>query len=308
MQGTGSWDIFPAPDARIVPGNTPLNCPIIDPGHSLALPWNPYAYNYQPVMSNTTHYSPSISRELHCDWPQCLKLEFTTTEEHKLHRKFHAREVRNRWQPYKPNNICTWHGCASQARLKTSKLFEDHISNIHINPLICTRDGCKHKTPFRGKADLQRHIDSIHDGAPKIKCPYPTCEILDEKSFCRKDKLIFHLRKVHTSDPCPYDHCASCMLPQIDTCEDTAKHIGKTHGDYECALKSCLGTRSQFSEEGMLEHLQLNHNILWELVLKIGDIIKKVDGRVLRDEHLTGQFEFLDCTSCTRMWLRQIRQ
>lgn len=307
MQGTGAWDIHgpPAFEAWTIPDIAPLNCPIIDFGHSLALPWNQHAWDYPSVMSETTHSASSISRELRCEWPQCSKLEFSNAEEHKFHTKVHAREVRNSWKPSGSNNKCTWHNCTSKARLKTSKLFEDHISNIHINPLICSRDGCTHKTPFRGKADLQRHIDSVHEIIAKIKCPYPECQISDEKSFCRKDKLICHLRKAHASDPCPYNHCASSIALCIDACDDTARHIGKMHGEYECALKSCLGTRSQFSEEGMLEHLQLNHNIRWEMVLKIRDVIKKIDGKVLKDDHLRGRFEVSNCTSCAKLWLGQ---
>ncbi|CZR58450.1 uncharacterized protein PAC_08342 [Phialocephala subalpina] len=305
LHRTGSWDTIPAFEAWTVPNTTPLNCPIIDLGHNLTLPWNQYSWDYPSISYGIARSVSSTSREFRCDWPQCSKLEFTTAEEHKLHTKFHAREVRNRWQPSSPNNKCTWHSCTSQARLKTSKLFEDHISNIHINPLICTRDGCKHKTPFRGKADLQRHIDSVHNNVPKIRCPYEACSLSDEKSFCRKDKLICHLRKVHDTDPCPYDHSANCLISSTEFCESTARHIGKVHGEYECALKSCEGTRSQFSEEGLLEHLQLGHDIRWEMVLKIRDVVKKVDGRVLRDGHLRGKYEIPDCTSCARQWPRQ---
>lgn len=176
-------------------------------------------------------------------------------------------------------------------------MLEDHISNIHINPLLCTRNGCKHRTPFRGKADLQRHIDTVHGKAPKIRCPYRRCQSSEAKLYSRKDKLISHLRDVHDTDPCPHNHCVSSMFSSPDSCESTAKHIGKMHGEYECALRSCSGTRSQFSEESFMAHLQLHHEIKWERVLKTKDLAKRA-GRVLREEHVVGQFEFSDCTSC----------
>ncbi|CZR51030.1 uncharacterized protein PAC_00905 [Phialocephala subalpina] len=287
----------------IVSDNTPQSCPPVILSHDLDWPWYQTVWDCPSITSDTScSASPaSTSRVPSCDWPECSHLEFSTTEEHKIHTKAHACDVRKCWRSSEPFNRCTWHKCSSQARLKTSKLFEDHINNIHINPLLCTRDGCKHKTPFRGKADLQRHIDSVHGNTPKIRCPYQTCQSSSEKPYSRKDKLINHLRKAHDTDRCPYHHCVSSMFSSPDDCESTAKHIGKMHGEYECALKSCFNTRSQFSEESLMAHLQLHHDMNWEWVLKTRDIAKR-EGRILRDQHLVGQFEFSDCTSCTKLW------
>ncbi|KAF8855482.1 hypothetical protein BDZ45DRAFT_804915 [Acephala macrosclerotiorum] len=299
LQGDASLNEVSALQSWVIPDSTAQSYATTDFSPTLPRLLNQYGWNPPSVVSDTSY---SVFR---CDWPQCSKEEFDTAEEYKLHTKTHARDIRSRWQPSNSSNKCTWYKCTSQARLKTSKLFEDHINNIHINPLLCTRDGCKHKTPFRGKADLQRHIDSVHDNTPKINCPYRTCLSSYEKPFSRKDKLISHLRKVHDTDPCPYDHCVNSMFSSLDYCESTAKHIGKMHSEFECALRSCYGTRSQFSEESFMAHLQLHHGIRWELVLKIKDIAKKDEARILRDHHVVGLFEFSDCTSCPKLCRRK---
>lgn len=231
-------------------------------------------------------------RQFQCNWPRCVKVgSFGSVEEWKKHMKEHARCVRNSWKPLEP---CCWYGCSSKARHKTSKLFEDHLNNIHINPLICTVEGCKHKKPFRGKADLQRHISSVHIEGLKSRCPFPRC-MSEGKDFSRKDKLISHLREIHDTDPCPFSHCSGELNPMTDS---TAKHIGKLHGEFECALKSCRRSVSQFCERGFLEHLELDHNMRWEVVLKTRDIVKSLGNGSLRDEHILST-QADDCSLCS---------
>lgn len=206
--------------------------------------------------------------------------------------KGHARSVRSIWKPSQP---CSWHGCPSKARHKAAKQFEDHLNNIHINPLVCTVEGCKHKTPFRGKADLQRHINSVHINGIKAKCPFRKCAS-EGRDFSRKDKLVLHLRVIHDTDPCPFAHCMVVLDPRKDS---TAQHFSKLHGDFECALGSCKAHVSQFCESGFLEHLQLDHKMAWESVLKARDMAKKTERRALSDEHIRLMCtEVYDCTVC----------
>ncbi|KAE8452852.1 hypothetical protein EG329_013124 [Mollisiaceae sp. DMI_Dod_QoI] len=242
-----------------------------------------------PVAFLPTFVESSASRNFQCDWPQCpQKGPFTGVEGWKSHKKDHARAIHKSWKPFQQ---CSWHGCPSKARYKTTKLFEDHLNNIHINPLICTIEGCRHKKPFRGKADLQRHINSVHMDGSKLRCPFSKCTT-EGRDFSRKDKLISHLREIHDTDHCPYSHCVEELNPMTDS---TAKHIGKLHGEFECALRSCKKSTSQFCERGFLDHLQLDHNMNWETVLRTRDIAKIFGDKTLRDEHI---IDVRDCNIC----------
>lgn len=237
------------------------------------------------------HRKSSIPRQYNCGWLGCIKSgSLSNVEEWKLHMKDHARIVRTSWRPSEP---CCWYGCPSKARHKTAKLFEDHLNNIHINPLLCTVDGCNHKTPFRGKADLQRHINCVHIEGSKAKCPFLSCRS-EGRDFSRKDKLIIHLRDAHDTDPCPFAHCVVVLDPRIDS---TAKHIAKLHGEFECALGSCKQFVSSFCDSGLLEHLQLDHKMDWGTVLKARDIAKNVENKTLRDEHVM-RAEVYNCSIC----------
>jgi hypothetical protein len=237
------------------------------------------------------HQAPSRPRQYNCGWLACTEASsLSGVEEWKLHMKDHARNARDSWNPPEP---CCWSGCLSKARHKTAKMFEDHLNNIHINPLLCTVEGCRHRTPFRGKADLQRHINSVHIEGTKAKCPFLSCTS-ERQYYSRKDKLILHLREVHDTDPCPFAHCFVVLDPRIDS---TAKHIAKLHGEFECALGSCKRFVSSFCDSGFLEHLQLHHKMDWESVLKARDMAKNVGNKTLRDEHVMCA-EIYNCNIC----------
>ncbi|KUJ18217.1 uncharacterized protein LY89DRAFT_717811 [Mollisia scopiformis] len=236
--------------------------------------------------------SSTTKQQYDCNWPRCRKSSpFDSAEHWKSHMKEHSRNIQDEWTQGSP---CTWYGCPSKARHRTKKLLEDHINNIHINPLVCVVEGCRHKTPFRGKADLQRHINSVHIECTKIKCPFPSCTT-ERRDFSRKDKLMNHLRDIHDTDPCPFvPHCMVKLNPELDS---TAKHIGKQHGEFECALGSCKKFASQFCESGFLDHLQLDHKMAWSMVLKARDIAKQSGNKALRDEHVMCE-EVYDCSIC----------
>jgi hypothetical protein len=250
-----------------------------------ALPWDFPFLETLPAMNKSKYF--------HCDWPDCPKKDVLMTfEEHKLHTEAHGRDVRSHW---KPNKRCPWPGCSSKALHKTPKFLDDHLNNIHINPLICTRDDCKYKKPFPRKSDLQRHIDSVHMGTTRIRCPYPSCEH-KKMQFCRRDKWFLHLRDHHKTELCPYAHCQSRRDPPCN--EDADKHIGKAHSVYECALRSCNGSVSQFSDCGLLEHLQVDHRLTWEQVLRTRDAVKEASDVVVRDKHVVEIAELSDCRHC----------
>lgn len=74
--------------------------------------------------------------------------------------------------------------------------------------------------------------------------------------------------------------------------------MGKTHGAFECAVRSCRGSESQFSEDGLAEHLQVSHNMNWEVALKTRDMVKSSSETIVREEHLLGMPDFSDCNLC----------
>lgn len=233
------------------------------------------------------------AQELRCDWPQCSSLDpFESIDTHKSHIKHHAQEVSNKWSP---GQKCTWHRCTSNASQRNRNLFDTHINNIHVNPLLCTVLHCKHKRPFRANHDLQRHIDTAHNVSSRYQCPYSSCR---SRGFIRKDKFIRHLKEHHDTEPCPYAHCQrqTDMIPLHQ--RSISKHIGKAHGSFECALGNCKGKISGFAESQLLEHLQLHHAMEWPSVLKARDMIKAKCDRTLTASYLKQCSEVQDCRIC----------
>jgi len=88
-------------------------------------------------------------------------------------------------------------------------------------------------------------------------------------------------------------------MEDIPLCKLSAsKHIGKAHSNFECALKSCEGKISRFSENQLLEHLELHHAMEWTLVLKARDEVKAGADRVLRSDLLLRDVGVHDCKIC----------
>jgi hypothetical protein len=247
-----------------------------------------------PLWLATLDFDEISAKGLRCDWPKCSDLGvFDSIEKHKSHIKQHARDVSSSWNP---GWKCTWHKCNSKASHRSRNVFEAHLNNIHVNPLVCTVKHCKHKTPFRANHDLQRHIATVHNVDSKYTCPYMSCA---GRGFIRKDKWMSHLKEHHDTEPCPYAHCQRRMENIPLHQRSVSKHIGKTHSNFECALKSCKGKISRFAESQLLEHLELHHAMEWALVLKARDLVKADGGRILTSDHLLQVVELRDCKMCT---------
>jgi hypothetical protein len=254
-----------------------------------------YPCSSSPWLTNVDFAEVSV-RDLRCDWPHCFSLGvFDSVEKHKSHIKHHAQEVSSKWSP---GRKCTWHKCSSKASHRSRNLFEAHLNNIHINPLVCTVKDCKHKTPFRANHDLQRHIATAHNVDSKYTCPFTSCA---SRGFIRKDKWMSHVKGHHDTELCPYAHCQrhteNIPLHQ----RSISKHIGKAHSSFECALKSCKGKISRFAESQLLEHLQIHHGMEWALVLNARDMVKADGGRTLTSDHLKQDSEVRDCKICTEV-------
>jgi len=232
-----------------------------------------------------------LDNDLRCDWAQCSSLPvFETIEKHKSHLKEH--EVSSQWSP---GLKCTWFKCSSKAAHRSRNVFEAHLNNIHLNPLVCTVTPCKHKTPFRANHDLQRHIATVHCVDSKYKCPYMSCM---GRAFIRKDKWITHLKEHHDTEPCPYEHCQRRTENVPFHQRSVSRHIGKVHSNFECDLKSCKGKISGFKESQLLEHLQLHHAMEWAVVLKSRETMKANGDRTLTSDCIKQDLDVHDCKIC----------
>jgi hypothetical protein len=249
-------------------------------------------FSNSPWPSNVD-FEEALSEELRCNWPQCSSLGlFDNIEKHKSHLKQHAQDVSSSWSP---GLKCTWYKCNSKASHRSRNLFEAHLNNIHLNPLMCTVKHCKHKTPFRANHDLQRHIATAHNVDSKYKCPYMSCA---GRGFIRKDKWMSHLKGHHDTESCPFEHCQrrTDNIPLHQ--RSVSRHIGKAHSNFECALTSCKGKISRFKENQLLEHLQFHHAMEWSLVLKARDMMKADGDRTLTSDYIKQDVNVRDCKIC----------
>lgn len=81
--------------------------------------------------------------------------------------------------------------------------FPNKLTLCHRTRYHCLYYGCQDdKREFRRKADLERHVDSLHnrDQQPHIDCLEPKCHRKGQFGFLRKDKMIEHMRDVHKAD------------------------------------------------------------------------------------------------------------
>ena len=137
--------------------------------------------------------------------------------------------------------------------LKTPKQLEQHLENIHRNPLVCSTLGCSHRKPFGKQSDLNRHIRSVHLATYDHDCPYEDCS----QAFKRQDKLKKHLRECHPQVRCLLHHC-SATIPDIQR----EVYQAEAHGTYECALGLCKDNpSSRFSWVAFRRHLRLHHKM-----------------------------------------------
>jgi len=50
---------------------------------------------------------------------------------------------------------------------------------------------------FKRRADLTRHMDTVHDVKRWWDCPRPRCDRKADRGFTRRDHLYEHLRNKH---------------------------------------------------------------------------------------------------------------
>lgn len=271
------------------------------------------------VLSELTFTLISKGNYYRCSWPRCgSTVVFRGRNAVQGHmEKVHIANVRAAWPG------CKWPDCESKkGSFTTGKRLEDHLQNIHIEPLICAESGCSHTKPFGKQGDLERHHKSRHaDGSVPYKCPHNSCP-KPINGFARKDKLREHLRNWHGNFECLNQGChrgpgngfrteeqllshtrtahktaqVGCPLPHCETSNTTEaalgvlldEHFEAIHGDYNCELGICGHTQSsEFVPYTLKKHLIKDHDISPTEAVGLVDALVKAGECTLKDSQLT---------------------
>ncbi|KAH8790625.1 hypothetical protein BGZ57DRAFT_24710 [Hyaloscypha finlandica] len=263
---------------------------------------SPETTRKQPGMNSQS--KPSFDR-YKCTWDGCQQ---RSPGEKELgdHLSAHSEDALAHWAC---GSTCTWQGCKSKAKFKTTRQFNIHLENIHTKPLLCTRSRCTHKRPFRNKHELERHNSSKHSAERPWDCPYDYCPS-ETRAFARKDKWLKHIREVqHENDAfCPYLHCLSSTIRTEKGFEDRkeiATHFNLTHSwgvvdGYGCALGSCgnTGKHDRWHVLELYRHLEEQHKIR-EVFSYLGRKLEGTD-HIFRFQHVPLSFYNIltDCEMC----------
>ncbi|KAH8587711.1 hypothetical protein B0O99DRAFT_641127 [Bisporella sp. PMI_857] len=211
---------------------------------------------------------------------------------------------------------CTWPGCESEAFLKTRKLLETHVYNLHVNPLMCDVPGCTYRKAFAKLGDLERHKATRHERAGRFKCPDATCP-RHIQGFSRKDKLKAH-SKSHAPKIlyCQFNHCEFYVNAErrkrFRSNNEHSIHQA-SHGLYECAVGGCEGSSSSFTLDGLIQHLNRRHWWRFYIRLNKDNFAKGLQASLVLDDtgykkmvatHAPSWFPTLNylghCSSCHR--------
>ena len=168
-------------------------------------------------------------------------------------------------------SLCSWPGYTSKIKFKTLPLFRQHLTNIHINPRLCTEPGCEWKTPFGRTSDLARQKMTVHSKERAYFCAITSCDA-QIKEFACKDHLIKHMRDLHANYYCPLNHCRRGRGAAFTTPEEEAAHIEGFHdGDiFECAVKACAqAPSSRFSYGFLKTYLRIDHGLTYRSVNRV---------------------------------------
>src|SRR6266536_2620052 len=232
------------------------------------------------------------SAEARCPWTACsASPALRTEEETKAHLEEHWTDMFRQWSGA---SKCSWPKCSSKATFKFPKLLKTHISNIHINPLVCTVPQCSYTKPFGKQYELDRHISTVHGEARNHRCPIESCEA-GITGFARKDKLLNHMREQHDNLRCPYNHCSATVLK---TQEES--HLQQFHGSFECALGICeQGLASRFREVDLQRHIRKHHGLTYDPAQKLMKRVNNAEDKTARGSLLTS-WRWQDCPICSK--------
>jgi hypothetical protein len=200
---------------------------------------------------------PTVGSRSSCNWPGCTSTKLFSNQ---IAQSEHVSATHILDVLQNTSSSCTWPGC-TKSKLDTSKKLENHVFNIHIEPLRCPFSGCSRTEPFGRKGDLDRHIASVHKRERRWKCPRRNCSF-HIKGFPRKDKLNEHLRtRGHGALKCEYRHCgksAADFAPFLTEAE-LMSHFDDHHGNFECGIGSCANTSSALTPRTLRSHVFRYH-------------------------------------------------
>jgi hypothetical protein len=259
-----------------------------------------------------------------CTWNGCqeyLPPGNSLTE----HRKTHADTALLQWSL---GSNCLWNDCTSKATFNTQAKLQQHLKNIHIQPLICPEPRCTYKKPFRNRGDLNRHKTTAHSRLRLYSCPFNTWEA-DVKTFARKDKWLQHIRETeHDGDVlCPYPHCAENDGVGFSSRKGISSHFRLRHSNYyiednymgsqfQCALGFCALelVSEHWDYTDLQNHLRSHHGVDSNECERAYERAELKDCiRILRPEHMIQQsngppsswgpkIAWHECTICSKKY------
>jgi hypothetical protein len=201
--------------------------------------------------------------------------------------------------PLPPRYKCQWEGCRSRAVFKNKSLLNEHIRNVHSQPLVCAVAECSHKSPFSRKSDLRRHQRSVHSTERGFVCSVPSCDA-HIKEFTRKDHLTKHMRDLHDNYFCSLRHCPRETRQSFAKSEDLARHIENEHGDFECAIQGCaIGLSSKFTRVNLKYHLRNHHGVFFWGTSDIINRMLEDASKTVMECHLN-QIQIPECKICKK--------
>ncbi|PMD31388.1 hypothetical protein L207DRAFT_195416 [Hyaloscypha variabilis F] len=244
-----------------------------------------------------------------CTWKDCPStFPFLSDADLEHHLEGHAQDVVRRWSGA---TECPWSGCPSRERFKLLSPLKIHLQNVHVNPLLCVRQNCSFKRPFRNHRDLQRHIETKHAQTGDFRCPYKECET-SIVTFRRKDKWLKHVQDVqHQLDNfCPVQHCEKEARRKhfagFENQKGVMNHMFNEHTgtrldarDFSCALGSCkYGDPPYLTKDQLARHLVEDHSLKEKKSQDIVDAVEDSGSHQLNMQLLRNWKPSFDCRLC----------
>ncbi|CAG2107010.1 unnamed protein product, partial [Medioppia subpectinata] len=118
----------------------------------------------------------------------------------------------------------TWKcpGIECQKALKTRKLFNQHLYNIHSEPRFkCHYEGCD--KIFTHKDRLDNHL-VVHKNDKKFKCDYKDCEYAGRTKWALKSHMVSHLTDRPVIE-CSVDGCGKAFKLAKDLAQHSRVHL-----------------------------------------------------------------------------------
>lgn len=154
--------------------------------------------------------------------------------------------------------VCNFRKKGCKNRFESSDALEHHCAMYHIKrfgrKFVCYL--CP-KT-FEGRVHTQRHMDSVHFGIKRYKCPFPMCP----RAFSLRGSLKVHVYVFHAErDPL---NCSKCPMIFYHK-HEWKRHMANEHGNgitYAYAkkrFKCCVCSRKFSYKFNLKRHMNTIH-------------------------------------------------